>query len=185
MPWKNGGGTTYEVAAHRESDGAGLDDFDWRISLADVATDGPFSAFAGYDRIITVVRGPGMVLTVDGVEHRIDVPLQPFEFSGGSATDCRLLGGPLLDFNVMVRSGRVRATVGVFELDGPASMPVAVAESETVVVVTFQGRATVRGTSQVDLDPLDAVLLRAESGVSASCDPSAVLAVVRLVDPGA
>ncbi len=182
MPWKNGGGTTYEVAARREDEGGGLADFDWRISLADVAAHGPFSSFAGYDRIITLVRGPGMVLTVDGVGHRIDVPFQPFAFAGGSATDCRVLGGPLLDFNVMVRSGRVRACVDIVHLDGPVAVPVAVAESETVVVMDFQGRAMVRGTSRVELRPLDAVQLRAESEVSASSDATAVLAVVRLTD---
>ncbi|MBV9975040.1 MAG: HutD family protein, partial [Hyphomicrobiales bacterium] len=50
MPWKNGGGETTEIIASPE--GAGLDEFDWRISMARVATDGPFSRFAGVDRTL-------------------------------------------------------------------------------------------------------------------------------------
>ena len=77
-PWKNGGGVTREVAAHPAD--SGLDGFHWRVSLADVAQGGPFSVFPGVDRVITVVRGAGMVLTVDGVEHRVDRRYRPFAF---------------------------------------------------------------------------------------------------------
>ena len=57
VPWKNGGGTTAEVAVHPP--GAGLDDFDWRISMADVAVDGPFSRFPGVDRTLVLAEGRG------------------------------------------------------------------------------------------------------------------------------
>ena len=56
-PWKNGGGVTREIAAHPPE--AGLDGFDWRLSMADVASDGPFSAFPGIDRTLTVIEGAG------------------------------------------------------------------------------------------------------------------------------
>lgn len=125
-PWKNGGGVTREVAAHPE--GSGLDGFHWRVSLADVARGGPFSAFSGVDRVITVVRGAGMVLTVDGIEHRIDQRYRPFAFPGDADTDCRLLQGPLLDFNVMTRRDRVAARVDIVTgrtvLSGPDTLVV-------------------------------------------------------------
>lgn len=60
--WKNGGGVTREIAVFPE--GAGMDDFVWRASLAEVAADGPFSAFPGIDRTITLAEGAGMDLTV-------------------------------------------------------------------------------------------------------------------------
>ena len=44
MPWKNGGGETTEIAVSPEA--AGLDRFDWRVSMARVARNGPFSEFA-------------------------------------------------------------------------------------------------------------------------------------------
>src|ERR1700720_3517473 len=61
-PWKNGGGSTTEIAAAPE--GASLDIFDWRISMARVASDGPFSDFPGIDRTLAVVSGHGLALTI-------------------------------------------------------------------------------------------------------------------------
>ena len=49
-PWANGGGTTRELAR--------ADDGSWRISLADIGSDGPFSVLAGRHRVLTVVEGP-------------------------------------------------------------------------------------------------------------------------------
>ena len=112
-PWKNGGGTTREVAAWPP--GASVQDFDWRISVATIAADGPFSAFAGIDRVITLLSGAGVHLSSqDGsVNHQLNQALQPFAFSGDVALDCDLLGGPSQDFNVMTRRGRIRANVSI------------------------------------------------------------------------
>ena len=54
-PWKNGGGTTAEIAIGPP--GATLDAFDWRISMARVASDGPFSSFPGVDRTLSIIDG--------------------------------------------------------------------------------------------------------------------------------
>ena len=56
-PWKNGGGVTREVLRHEE-----MGFMHWRISIADVASEGPFSAFPGLKRILTVIEGKGMWL---------------------------------------------------------------------------------------------------------------------------
>ena len=109
MPWKNGGGRTTEIAVHPP--GAGLDAFDWRVSLADVEADGPFSPFPGIDRTIVLLDGAGMRLA--GGDHAIDlrVRYEPFSFSGDVPMTCTLLSGPVRDFNLMLRRGRVRGTV--------------------------------------------------------------------------
>ncbi len=52
-PWKNGGGVTREIVC--QPPGAGLAAFDWRVSIATIASDGPFSLFAGIDRVITLL----------------------------------------------------------------------------------------------------------------------------------
>lgn len=120
QPWKNGAGLTRELAV--EPRGAGVDDFDWRISIAEVDRDAPFSAFAGIDRCITLLRGAGMRLASadGGVDHRLAQPLTPFAFDGDIALDATLLGGACSDFNVMARRGRWRANVliqrGAFEV---------------------------------------------------------------------
>ncbi|MFJ3219796.1 HutD family protein [Kitasatospora sp. NPDC086801] len=149
--WLNGGGVTREVAGFPV--GAGLDAFDWRVSLADVASAGPFSPFPGVDRVITLVEGPGMTLTVDGTEHPVDAPFRPFAFPGDAVTDCRLPAGPVVDFNVMTRRGRVGATVDV--LTAPAAVDVP--PEATVLLVCLAGSAAVDGDAV--LDRYDAALL--------------------------
>jgi environmental stress-induced protein Ves len=47
------------------------DEWDWRVSIADVVQDGLFSLLPGVDRTIAVVEGEGMLMTVDGIEHRV------------------------------------------------------------------------------------------------------------------
>lgn len=154
VPWKNGGGLTREVASSPSR--SGMSDFAWRVSLADVAEPGPFSRFEGVDRIITLVDGPGMVLTVDGTSHTVAERYVPFPFPGDAATDCRLLDGPLVDFNVMVRRGRATAQVEIVR-DGVALS--AVAET-TLLAVVLDGSAVFEASGLV-LDRFDAALITA------------------------
>ncbi|WP_033333023.1 MULTISPECIES: HutD family protein [Streptomyces] len=163
--WLNGGGVTREIAGFPA--GAGLEKFDWRVSLADVASAGPFSPFPGIDRVITLVEGTGMALTVDGVEQLVDAPYRPFAFSGDATTDCRLLGGPVVDFNVMTRRGRVEATVDL--LSAPAD--IGVPAGGTALLVCLAGSALISGSGgssadvvgvgDVELARYDAALLAA------------------------
>ncbi len=105
-PWKNGGGSTREIVCWPQ--GAGMDSFGWRVSVATIAQAGPFSAFAGIDRQIMLLDGDGVRLhsAQAGLEHALTERWQPFAFSGDMALDCDLLGGPSSDFNVMTRRGQ-------------------------------------------------------------------------------
>jgi uncharacterized protein len=105
--WKNGGGTTTELA--REDAG---DRWLWRVSIADVEVSGPFSHFAGYRRIIALLDGNGMALSFDRAPQVIiDRPHESFAFDGGWRTDCRLLDGPVRDFNLIVDDRRMQASL--------------------------------------------------------------------------
>lgn len=112
-PWKNGGGHTREIA--RIPVASALDDFDWRVSIADVAADGPFSSFDDVDRLIVLLTGAGVRLrSSDGkIDHRLDQPLVPFAFSGDDAITAALIDGASSDFNVMTRRGVARADVQI------------------------------------------------------------------------
>ena len=103
-PWKNGGGSTREIACWPP--GAGMEAFGWRISVATIDQPGPFSAFAGVDRQIMLLDGDGVHLRGEGIDHVLDARWQPFAFSGDVALGCSLLGGTSTDFNVMARRGR-------------------------------------------------------------------------------
>lgn len=114
-PWKNGGGTTQEIACWPP--GAGLSDFGWRVSIATIAAPGPFSVFAGIDRSIMLLEGEGVRLrSRDGrIDHRLDIAQRPFAFAGDAEIDCTLQGGASSDFNVMTRRGQWQAEVRVLE----------------------------------------------------------------------
>ena len=114
MAWKNGGGVTREIV--REPAGASLDDFDWRVSVADIAAAGPFSRFVGIDRHLLLLEGDGVNLT--SVEAGLDVNLLADDtvlaFSGDVDMDSQLLGGAVRDFNVMTKRGVWQAQVSVW-----------------------------------------------------------------------
>jgi environmental stress-induced protein Ves len=105
MPWKNGGGVTRELAIAPA--GAGLDDFDWRISCAQVASGGAFSPFPGVDRSLAVLDGAGLRLDFAGTHPLIlDAGRTPLAFRGEQPVSAELLGGAVSDFNVMTRRTR-------------------------------------------------------------------------------
>ncbi|WP_326631072.1 MULTISPECIES: HutD/Ves family protein [unclassified Streptomyces] len=151
VPWKNGGGVTREIAASPE--GAPLDDFDWRVSLADVSADGPFSSFPGVDRTLTVVEGAGMDLMVGGEHHIVDEQYWPHDFPGDLETDGRLLGGPVVNLNVMYRRERTTAEVAVVR----GTLRLLAPQSGTVLAVALEDGAVLDG-HDIELDCYDAVV---------------------------
>ncbi|MFH8516051.1 HutD family protein [Streptomyces gelaticus] len=159
MPWKNGGGVTREIAAHPE--GAPLDAFDWRISLAEVTEDGLFSAFPGVDRTLTVVEGAGMDLMVGGEHHIVDEPYWPHDFPGDLETEGRLLGGPVVNLNVMCRRGRTVAAVAVVR----GTVRLAAPPAGAALAVALEDGAVLDGTD-IELGRYDALLTQdATAGV--------------------
>jgi environmental stress-induced protein Ves len=120
MPWKNGGGTTTEIWKEVSASGEML----WRLSIADVASDGPFSKFPGIDRWIMVIEGKGMELSIAGMgERRLDRRFDPLFFPGDAKTDCRLIDGPIRDFNFMIARRCGQGSLRVFSLESDDAMP--------------------------------------------------------------
>jgi uncharacterized protein len=99
-PWRNGGGVTRELLAWPSKQ-----DWQVRISVADIAADGPFSAFPGIERWFAVIEGAGVELRFG--ERAQLVPLGvPLRFDGETAVHCRLPAGPTRDLNLMAPPGR-------------------------------------------------------------------------------
>jgi uncharacterized protein len=106
QPWQNGGGFTRELLAWPSRDGWAV-----RISVADIAADGPFSAFAGVDRWFAVLDGAGVRLALPDGEHVVRAASAPLHFAGEAAPHCRPLDGPTRDLNLMSRRDAGRATM--------------------------------------------------------------------------
>lgn len=101
-PWKNGGGTTAEIAIAPAA--AGFDDFDWRISLATIAQSGGFSVFPGIDRTLALVEGAGVALQIDAAPlFNLDAAHPLIRFAGEAAVHATVANGATTDFNVMTR----------------------------------------------------------------------------------
>lgn len=120
MPWKNGGGVTTEIVAWPPA--AGLDDFDWRISMAQVASGGPFSVFPGIDRTLTVLAGTMRLAVGELRTVELSLHAQPYAFPGDVGTEATLVDGPVVDFNVMTRRGRFSHSVRKLEISHPAEI---------------------------------------------------------------
>ncbi len=75
--WRNGGGETREIIGYPP----GANDFAWRASIATIASNGPFSAFTGVDRIITLLNGSPVLLRGENVAHRL-LPEKPWLLRG-------------------------------------------------------------------------------------------------------
>lgn len=103
-PWRNGLGLTRTVWA----EGAGPD---WRVSVAEVRQDGPFSSFHGIDRTAVLLRGCRIDLNGAGTTIRLDEQSRCARFPGELALDARLHAGPVRLLNVMTRRGRWNASV--------------------------------------------------------------------------
>ncbi|MFJ9036383.1 HutD family protein [Streptomyces sp. NPDC102406] len=159
VAWKNGGGVTREIAAAPH--GADPAGFRWRVSLAEVAADGPFSAFPGVDRTLTMVEGDGMELTVGAVPTLVDTPYRPRDFPGDVPTDCRLLGGPVVNLNVMWRRSALPVPPSVAVVHGRLILA---AGTSLVVALTEEG-ARVAGRA---LGRHDAVLVEGAGELAAA-----------------
>jgi len=152
MPWANGGGTTYQVALWPP--GSGLADFDWRISMADIADDGPFSALPGIDRILVLLDGGPMRLDIDD-DSRVIQRGDVVRFTGEAAVTASLEAGPTRDLNVMTRRAKCAASVAI--QDEPRAT-LAPAPGETVLATPLTG-AWHAATPDVVLGPRDFLVI--------------------------
>ncbi len=137
-PWRNGGGVTRELASHPKAASAQDGAWDWRVSIADISKAGDFSVFPGMERVLTVIDGELLLLTVDGAEHPLE-KYRPFRFSGEASTHGALPTGDIRDLNVITRTGSFKGYTSIIELSKKRAHPV----FEGQLAVLLQGQATV------------------------------------------
>jgi environmental stress-induced protein Ves len=179
MPWKNGGGETIEIAVMPE--GAGLEDFDWRVSMARVTRAGPFSSFPGVDRTLAVLDGAGLRLAIAG-RHPAELTAAspPCSFPADLPTTATLADGPVLDLNVMTRRGAVEHALDRLAVTAPRELRL---DCGTALLLCRSGRLEVElADGTTSLGPDDALLLDPCPTAPLRLRPAAsvVLFVVRL-----
>lgn len=178
VPWRNGGGVTRELARHPEAAGRGAaagDGWDWRVSIAEVTRAGAFSQYSGMERVLTVVEGELLLLTVDGAEHPLE-KYRPFRFSGDAEAAGELPTGDLRDLNVITRHGAFKGYTSIIELSKKRAHPV----FEGQFGIFLQGQATVSaGTRDAGPDagsaPEPVTLERYDAVVGSDTAPPEIL----------
>lgn len=183
MPWKNGGGSTTELAIY--PDGASIDHFVWRLSTATVSQPGPFSYFAQIDRSLAILSGDGLILnrhpsTPQEERHILQRSVAPFAFSGEDSVFAELCGGTVVDLNLMTRRDvcahyMQRLYAGDHVIDAE--------DAQQMLVYCAQGQAHLNQSTL--LEPGDLVLLeeeRAQAGIrlQLKADEGCVLYVMRI-----
>jgi len=153
MPWKNGMGSTTEIAISPAD--ATLDAFDWRVSMARVASDGPFSSFAAIDRTLLVLEGNGIDLSVAArASVRVDRDTI-HSFPGDQPTAARLVAGPITDLNVMTRRDVLSHHVQRVRIIRRHDY---VIDTQTIILVEHGQLDVISPTSTMLLDTHDAVI---------------------------
>jgi len=176
MRWKNGAGTSLEIA----SGGATGQPFDWRLSIAHIEASGGFSNYDGYDRVTALVEGAGFTLRCAGaIELQFTRIGQCHSYPGAVPYSCELHAGPCRDLNLIARHG-MGASMVVVQVDA-AGMAVQGAPA-TCCVLPLAGRVVVSAAeASASLDAWDAVLLAAGEGARLSVDGAAGNTLVALV----
>ena len=149
QPWKNGLGVQYEIVC----DGSLPDDWTWRLSTANITQDVPFSVFPGVNREFCVADGNGVVLTINGVEHRCE-PGSITKFRGDDVVFATLIDGPMKALNLMVRDGAAEKHLQIVRAGGSIGM----SEAEAVIAITGAVKLQQNG-GEVVLETLDSQLV--------------------------
>lgn len=173
MAWANGGGRTLEVL--RTPVGSPAPDL--RLSFASIERSGPFSRLPGLDRVFVLAAGDALTLTVDGAEHALR-RFDQLAFPGDAAADAVIVA-PCTAFNVMARTGRVRAEVSVHAVAGVRDIGI---EGTDTYLAVLDGAITARpqGTQPVSLTAWDVARLTAPTTLTGA----GVIAVVRVASAG-
>lgn len=110
FPWKNGLGSTLELASDAASPGG---DWTWRLSIADVPAAAPFSEFPGVDRFLACLEGPGLRVERGGKPLLVPSEGEALAFVGEELVRGEPLGPGVRDVNLMLRRGRWRGSMTV------------------------------------------------------------------------
>jgi environmental stress-induced protein Ves len=172
--WANGAGRTTEIA--RDRPGA---EFVWRLSIAVIDSDAPFSVLPGLDRFLTPLDGP-LVLAVAGVPRPLG-PQEVFVFPGEAEVASVGVDRPSRDLNLMVRRTRATGSLEVRHVDAEtrlASSAAGAGSEVTSVVVALSEGVDVDGAL---LGPGDAVVsIGTPVDVGPGVSGRALIAVARI-----
>jgi environmental stress-induced protein Ves len=167
-PWANGGGVTHEVL--KAPPGAGYSDFDWRLSIAGIVQDGPFSSLPGVDRTFVMGSEGLLRMVIDGESRDLGLGALAV-FPGEADVRVEVLEGPTRNLNLMTRRAVCEGSIDVQRFSG--ALRVGGTRGPAAVVVLS---GTVRRGGEGALQPLQ-VLVPGSEEEDVSCEDALLAAV--------
>jgi len=125
-PWKNGGGETVDIAGAfaRGADPGGWSGMIWRLGRTRIERPGPFSDLSGYDRILSVIEGGGLLLrSPDEDTLEVREKFRPVRFPGERRIDSALERGGVGVLNLMGDRRRVAIDLAFFTEPAETTLP--------------------------------------------------------------
>lgn len=116
-PWKNGGGTSRELAIYPANSSLAKGNFAWRLSAAEVTAQGPFSTFPDMERLLTLTSGEEILLEFPDLRRTVKSG-QVLRFNGEIEVEALLPAGPVSDLGLIYDPDQVLAKFTIIELAG-------------------------------------------------------------------
>jgi environmental stress-induced protein Ves len=177
VPWNNRGGVTMDIDMVER---AGV--VQWRVSLAEIENDGPFSDFTGYDRTIVPLAGRGFRLSGgDAAPIVLAQNFVPHRFDGGWSPLCELIDRPVQALNALSLRATHSHTLAIHTSTSGAAFA-ASAQVRYIValrddaLVTLRGEGAARRIAFRDTLRIDG----AHDASVAGASPHAVIAIITL-----
>ncbi|MEL4300490.1 HutD family protein [Shewanella xiamenensis] len=177
--WKNGGGSIKQLLISPKD--ADLTNFDYRISIATISSNGPFSPFPGIDRQLCILEGEGVKLMMsDNAAKSSELVLRPnqpaFCFSGETQIESQLLDKQIIDFNVMTRRGNYTARIERIECNGTIQIEAKVNSAHqptntqpTQFLLPLAPISCISQGEKITLQSYDLLLLAEEKNTTVEC----------------
>lgn len=167
MPWKNGAGTTQEIAIEPADANFSNNDFLWRISSATIESTNKFSTFDGYDRILLVIKGDGLFLN----KFRV-TPFMLFEFTGETRIDCELVKDPVIDLGLIFDRKRIAAQIKIHNWQQAVMDSQIKTQKGTSYLFCAQGAMTI---GDHKLEMMDCLKVEGEQRLNVTCTAPAIV----------
>lgn len=173
-PWKNGRGVTRTLLTDTSASGDAADElpsWSWRLSVAELQENGPFSVFEDVDRTLILLSGGALILNRPKGAAVLDRPGAQVSFRGEECIQATITPAPAQALNLMTRRGSVRSTVHVVR-EQPTAMPepqVSVQRhpaynAAPLTTVAFVGAGRYRIQLSEKSGPVQTVILQAHEG---------------------
>ncbi len=153
-PWKNGQGTTTQIAIYPETANLASQNFDWRISSACISQDSDFSLFQNHHRLLSVIAGNGLRLSLNSStqSEKLLTAFQVFEFSGATNIQAKILSPNVIDMGVIYDPNKVSASM-IFQKAKQTAERI-MTQSHINFIICAQGRLRINDFNLLPLDCL-------------------------------